>query len=515
MRKKTLIIGWDGAPYDKISAWVREGHLKNLKKLISSGTFGPLKTTELTISSCAWTTMVTGKNPGKHGIYDFFGTKFLGDSYFREPINSKWRRSKTFWHYMNKYGYRVGVVNIPVTYPAEKINGFIVSGMLAPSVNSPGFTYPPNLLKNYPRIREYRIDIEGAKHLDREKFIYEINKTIEERYNLFKYLLKNEDVDLFFGVFTSGDRFSHYMWHFFDPYHPYRKNESNNDIKKYENSLLELYKKLDEYLGDLIDIFGADNTMVVSDHGFASVYKYFEFNKWLKQKGYLAFKPKEKWEPFKHEKLNPKRIYIYGKVDWNKTVAYMIGKRGTVYINLKGREPKGIVEKNEYEDIVEELIREIKNIRDPETGEIIVEDALPRDEIFFGPYLNEAPDIIIFFKDKYASIGYIIDLESDNLFLINDNPELELEMGVERYDGIFLSYGSDYKKGRIKDAWIGDIAPTILHTYGIPKPADMDGKILDIFYDNFSCEYKKIELTPYEKQKLKEIKKYSKLHKSG
>ncbi len=509
--KKTFVIGWDGAPYDKISYWISQGKLKNLGKLAHGGAFGPLRTTELTISSCAWTTMVTGMNAGKHGVYDFFGTKFVGDSYFREPINSRWRRARALWHYMNAHGYRVGTVNIPITYPADRVNGFMVGGMMSPSVDARGFTYPPNLLKNYPRIREYRIDIDGAKHLDRDKFIEEVNRTIEERYNLFRYLLSKEDVDLFFGVFTSSDRFSHYMWHFFDPNHPYRKNENEEEIKKYENSLLELYQKLDDYLGDLIDEFSPDNVVVVSDHGFASIYKYFEFNKWLYQNGYMEFKPKEEWEDFKHGKLNPKRTYIYGKVNWSRTQAYMIGKRGSVYINLKGREPHGVVEKDEYEDLVEELIKEIKKIKDPETGEYIVEDALPRDAIFSGPYVDEAPDILTFFKDKYASIGYIVDLDSKDLFIVNDNPEMELEMGIERFPGIFLASGRDFKCTKISDAWIGDVTPTLLHTYGI-KPSDhMDGKILDIFKEDFKAPINSPNLSSKDKEVLSKLKKLGKI----
>lgn len=505
------MIGWDGAPYDKISEWVKDGKLKNLGNLVNIGSFGPLRTTELTISSCAWTTMLTGKNAGKHGVFDFFGTKFVNDSYFREPIDSRWRRADALWNYMTKNGYHIGVVNVPITYPVNKVNGFMVGGMMSPSVDAPRFTYPPDLLKDYPRLKEYRIDIEGAKHLDRDKFIYEVHKTIEERFELFKYLIKKEDVDLFFGVFTSSDRFSHYMWHFFDPSHPYRKNESEEEIRKYENSLLKLYQQLDVYLGELIEEFGADNVMVVSDHGFASIYKYFEFNKWLYQKGYLKFKPKSEWSKFKHGKLNPKRTYIYGKVDWSRSVAYMIGKRGSVYINLEGREPHGIVKKEEYEDIVEELIREIKKIKDPETGEYIVEDALPRDAIFSGPYVEEAPDILTFFKDKYASIGYIVDLESEDLFILNDRPDLELELGIERFSGIFVASGSDYRHRHLENAWIGDVTPTLLYTYGIPIPDDMDGKVLDIFTEGFKPKSKRPILSGRDKAIIAKLKKLGKI----
>lgn len=507
---KTLVIGWDGAPYNKIREWIDKRDLKVLSSLVNKGSFGPLKTTPLTISSCAWTTMVTGKNAGKHGIYDFFGNDFVNDSYFRMPINSKARKSKALWHYLSEYGIKIGVVNVPMTYPVEKINGFMIGGMMSPSVNSPGFTYPPDLLKDYPYLKDYRIDIERAKHMDRKKFIQEIFKTMEERTRLFKYLMKKIKVDVFFGVYTCPDRFSHYLWHFFDENHPHRKMEPQSEIDKYKDSLLEVYRVLDDYLGELIDYFGAENVVVLSDHGFESIYKYFEFNKWLERKGYLEFKPKDKWDKFTHEKLNPKRIYIYGKVNWRRTLAYMIGKRGTVYINLEGREPQGIVKKEEYYDLVKDLIKDIKTIVDPDTNKKIVKDVLPRDKIFFGPYVDLAPDIITFFEDYYASIGYIVDLDSEELFIENSNPELELEMGIERGSGIVIFSGDYYIKSNIEGASLEDITPTLLYQYGIRIPQDMDGKILKVLDTskiNFLKPKVNVLLTDKERKVISQLKK--------
>ena len=129
----TLIIGWDGAPYDRIQKWVEEGDLPVLSKLVKNGCLGPLETTPLTISSCAWTTMATGKNAGKHGVYDFFGSEFAEESYFRNPVNSLSRKGKTLWSLLSENGKRVGTANVPFTYPVEKVDGFMIGGMLSPS----------------------------------------------------------------------------------------------------------------------------------------------------------------------------------------------------------------------------------------------------------------------------------------------------------------------------------------------------------------------------------------------
>ncbi len=505
---RTLIVGWDGAPYDKISQWVKEGKLKNFGALAEKGAFAPLHTTPLTISSCAWTTMFTGKNAGKHGVFDFFGTEFVGGSYFRRPGNAKLRRAKAFWRFMSDYGYRVGVVNPPMTYPVEKVNGFMVGGMMSPSKDAAGFTYPADLLKDYPGLDEYRIDIEGAKHLDRDKFIYEIERTIEERTKLMKYLIKKENPEIFFGVFISSDRFSHYMWHFFDDKHPYRKNETPEEIEKYEDSLLKLYQKLDGYLGEIIDEYSPDNVIVLSDHGFSSVHKYFEFNKWLYDRGYLVFKPKSEWEDFSSEKLNPKRIYIYGKIDWKKTQAYMIGKRGSIYVNLKDREPQGSVERKDYESVVDSLLKDVKGIRDPETGKVVVRGALPNSSIFHGPYTGEAPDILTFFQPHYASIGYIVNLDSPEMFILNDDPELELEMGIEWGDGIILFSGRNYRHTELREASLQDVAPTFLSTYGIKIP-DADGKVLDVL--NKSAVVEKRPSLENEKSRILRLKNLGKI----
>ena len=511
-KKRLLIVGWDGAPYDKIQPWIEKRELPTLEKIVKNGSFGPLKTTPLTISSCAWTTMATGNNAGKHGVYDFFGNNFLGDTYLRKPENATSRKTQTFWNKVSKYDLKIGLVNVPYTFPAERTNGFMIGGMLSPGVENKNFTYPINLLKDYEKLNDYIIDIEGAKEKDRTEFVQEIYKTIDERTNLIIHLLEQHDLDIFFCVYTSPDRFSHYLWHFFDEDHPYRKNETYDEIKKYEKSLLELYKKLDRSLEKICDSFSPTDTIVLSDHGFSSIYRFFHINKWLQQKGYLKFKPKEQWVSKDHAILNPDRKYIFGKVDWNNTVAYSIGKRGTVYINLADREPNGIVKKTEYDKIVSELIEELKQVKDPMTDKRVVRDVLSREQIFNGKQLDKAPDILIFFKPGYTSLGYAMELDSPELFMSNDRTDIPLEMGIERGHGIICFSGQSFLKRTIEKATLEDIAPTLLHLFGIRPDEDIDGKILDVFGNEHSkSELRKRDVDPLEKQTISKLLKQGKI----
>ena len=305
---------------------------------------------------------------------------------------------------------------------------------------------------------------------------------IKSKGDLIGYLLeKHPDLDTFYAVFGESDRFAHYFYHFFDADHPYLKNETEDEIIKYTKLREEIYIQLDKELGKIIDNFNPTITIVLSDHGFGSLRKLIHLNKWLSREGFLTFKPEEEWESFQKDKLNPARDYIYGKVDWSKTKAYSIGKRGVFYVNLEGREPRGIVKKEEYAGIRSAVISSLEKLKDPETEKNVVEKACTREKLFKGDRLDMGPDVIAFFKDGYGALGYAIDVFSPEIFSINDRTDLALEMGIERGDGILAIGGAGIKNPEGKKPMLQDLAPTILHMFNIPIPTDVDGIVLDVF----------------------------------
>jgi len=491
MVKKMLIIGWDGAPFKLINNLIKENNLPNLNKIIKNGFFGQLETVPYVMSSCAWSTMVTGKNAGKHGIFDFYSNEFNGDSYFRNPISAINREEKEVWKYLSKRDIKIGLINIPMTYPAKKVNGYMVAGMLTPKVNSKYFTYPDDLLNNYKGLQNYIIDIVKTQNMTYDDLLNDVYKMIESRTDLILYLIKNhKNVDLLFAVYTAPDRISHFFWHFYDKSHPYIKNESSKDIQKFKNVIADIYKKLDEELGIIIKTFkkyisNDFSIMVLSDHGMSSLKKIVHINKILNKKGYLKFKPKKDWIEFKKDILDSKVGYIYGKIDWLETKAYSIGKRGAIYINLKGREPYGIIEKNDYEKIIKQIKEDFTNLKDPSIGNKIVKNIKSRDELFFGKNIEKAPDILIYLYNGYFPFGYAIDIDKPNIISINDDKYLYFVTGIESGDGILCIYDKRVKSNSTYDeSKIIDITPTLMYMFNSLIPIDMDGRVLTEIFKN-------------------------------
>jgi predicted AlkP superfamily phosphohydrolase/phosphomutase len=139
-----VVIGWDGATWDLLEAWVRQGRLPNLARLMAAGAHGTLRSTPLPLSPAAWSTIITGQNPGKHGVFDWFERR-LG-SYAVDYVHTGRVGAVPLWQYFNQGGRRIGIFCPPMLYPAVPLDGFMVSGMAAPNPGSPGFAFARELL---------------------------------------------------------------------------------------------------------------------------------------------------------------------------------------------------------------------------------------------------------------------------------------------------------------------------------------------------------------------------------
>lgn len=484
-----LIVGWDGAPFSLINDLIDRGDLPVLESIAENGYFGPLNTVPYVMSSCAWSTFITGKNAGKHGIYDFYADDFREQSYFRNPINSTARDSNEIGHILNRHGKRIGKLNVPMTFPASNVNKFTVTGMLTPSKQSDGFCHPENFLSEFEELDRYRIDSGEGKDADRDEFLSEIEHIVESRFEIALYAIEKEQVDVFFVVFTSPDRLSHYYYHFYDKNHPFRKNESNADLEKYADAIPNLFKNLDSKLGEIKHMFESEYgkeplTAVVSDHGMESLDRILHVNKWLSNNGYLEFKDgvrdtKSTVSRKTEEVLDERVEYIFGNVNWENTQAYSVGKRGAIYINQKGREPEGLVPNSERDQVIGSLIDDLSSITDPETGKEIIESVHTRDEIFHGPHVEEAPDILLSLTDGYYPFGYAFALEKTDIISTNDWSHMPFVTGIESGPGILAIEGEKISSTASEiDAGLKDFLPTLLHYLNLSVPKDMDGQVL-------------------------------------
>src|SRR5881392_2585188 len=262
---KVVVIGLDAATWTVIRPSMAEGKMPNLAKLMKAGVSGMLESILPPITPPAWTSFMTGKNPGKHGIFHFVETEYGG--YAMKYANATSRRSPTVWKLLNNAGYSVGTMNVPFTYPPEPLNGFQISGMDTPSETSP-FIHPPELREELVKhLGGIQLDIRflGAMstHERRNQVLAEMKQIDEQWTNAALYLLVNHPQDVMMFVFMSIDTVQHYFWQYMD------RNHFLHDATtepRFQNAVRNVYERLDAATGRLIEKLPADTTIfVVSD----------------------------------------------------------------------------------------------------------------------------------------------------------------------------------------------------------------------------------------------------------
>jgi len=507
-KSKVFIIGLDGAAFDIIHPLIERGKLHNIAALMANGSYSRLGSTIPPISPVAWTSFATGKNPGKHGIYDFLGR--LPNSYGMRLNNANIRCSEPIWNLLSKAGKKVGIINVTMSYPPDKVNGFMISGMDTPSDNTP-FTYPSGLYKELKKKfgkHIFTFQDRAPERFDEgiEKSINSIHEEIQYRSNITEYLMKTFSWDFFVTVFLASDAISHFCWKYMDVNHPQYDSKLAG---KYGSAINNVYEKLDDAVGRLVNSLGEDTTIIIlSDHGFGPVHTVFYINKWLCDMGYLKFKEKfdnkrsyrmfpslrkglKKFLPEqflgKFEELRKFRtINPWLDINWSETRAFSEGTCGPIFINLKGREPGGVVNPgSEYDQLRIQIISDLMKFKASEGNDSIVRKVYKKEDIFHGNFVHRAPDLLIELNSGYESAGKFQrvlhggELKHDCLF------QSDGWSGNHRSDGVLIIKGPQIKKARkIIGAEIIDIAPTALYLMGLPVPKDMDGKILKKIVDD-------------------------------
>lgn len=456
-KKKVLVIGWDCAPPEFIfDDFLHD--MPNTRRLIEHGIYGELESTIPAITCPAWMSMVTSKDPGTLGLYGFRNRPDY--SYHGMSIpNSTMVKEDILWDILSRLGKRSIVIGVPQTYPPKSINGCMITCFLTPSTESQ-YTYPPELKSEIEEVaRGYMLDVENFRTEDKDQLLGEIYQMTEKRFRVAEHLMRTREWDFFMIVEMGPDRLHHGFWKYFDKSH--RKYQPS----KYEDVARDYYRYLDELSGRLISIAGDDTAvMVVSDHGAKRMEGGICVNEWLIKEGYLKLKQYP-------EKLTP---IEKAAVDWGNTIAW--GEGGyyaRVFINVKGREPEGIVKPIDYEKVRDELSRKIETLGDEKGNSIGTRVFKPQD--IYSACNGIPPDLIVYFGDLYwRSVGSL-GLRTVHTFENDTGPD---DANHAQY-GIFIMRDPK-RKGRIKGAHIMDCGPTILDALGIPVPDDMQGKIIDL-----------------------------------
>lgn len=519
---RVLIIGLDGATWNVLQPLMEEGVLPTLRRLVENGVSGNLETTIPPVTGAAWPAIATGRTPGKTGIVDHL--KRTGrDSYELHPISSLDIRGRTFWDYLSLGGYRVGIFNFPLLFPPYKVNGFMVSGL--GSSPEQEITYPPSLKRELNEVTGgYRIHVSyrDEKYNDVDLLLRDLNRYMDKFERALHHVLRKE-WDMLFVVVSATDWIQHSMWRHIDSTHPLYDPQLS---PRYREGFKEFWRRVDRLIGDVIKAAGNDTIVfVVSDHGFGPSHQVFNLARWLELKGYMVRKRSLKSSvkkllyrliilarkiglkrvvPYKTRRSIVRRVKtsILDSIDLRRSTAICLGHTvefGAIYINVDDEQKKARV--------LERLLRDLRGLSRDVGVDAKVTIYEPK-KMYAGDKVDLLPDVIFTVNDWRC---FIVETELDRP-LFENRPISPRRTGSHRPIGVFIAYGPGIKRGyTLRKARVYDIAPTVLHIFGMPIPDDMDGRVLtEIFEDSSELAARSplyVKAQSYERAlKLKRIK---------
>ena len=444
---KVVMFGIDGGDYNLITKWKKD--LPTLSRLMDGGTYGRSESVIPTLSCPAWPCMFTGQTPSELGMYDFLNleTGKIFDS------RSWWEKS--IFHTLGNKGIKLGLLNIPISYPPHKVNGFLVTGLGTPTFSNAIYTYPESLqreLGDYEVFPLIDISIKGKE----ESNLALLENIHWKRVKALRKLIK-KDWNFFACVFYAIDPVQHYFWHHMDKAHPRYVPNS-----KYEDVIKKFYIRIDNEIGNTLSVLPKDiDVVIVSDHGFGPYWKGFNINRWLEQEGYLTFKKEyrkflDKFQgvaitlaslsggkltklvpdwikaPFTtSRKLQDMTIGLYEAIDWSKTVAYSPSiSSGCIYI------------------------KDSKNKTFQENRISIKEGLGDLGLQVVGGFFNEAPNLFIVGNKYYPMNTRGKEIWNEHAWSASHT-----------LDAIFIGYGPNFEHKEVKDMSICKVAPIILDLF--------------------------------------------------
>lgn len=498
---KTFILGLDGADWSVLEPLLKAGELPNFSRLYA-GVHGPLDSTVPPLTPPGWTASVTGRNPGKHNIFDFFS--YSGKDYDLHLTKRTDRACRAVWNYVSEEGGRVLVMNVPHTYPPEKVNGYLISGFGTPEWDC-AYTYPPELkksiLKDHPG---FKVDMPSRLlHEGKFKeFTEKVNAHCEEQFKVFTELYKELKPHFAMFAFVEMDRLFHFFW-------------KENMLEKegpYATLFRDHFVFLDKLIGAFLDTLEKETAvMVISDHGFGEVRKDIYVNNWLREKGYL--KVREGQDAVKAGAVSPWKLKVIAlmeslglwnlylkfrraqlekageaagggaetvrsatalsAVDWTGTKAYFSSMSArSLRLNLEGRERLGQVKKEDYAEVRDKIAQELLELED-EDGTKVISRVFKPQEVFRGPCAANACDLYL-----EPAPGYSFNQGFAEKTVMPSTQHGQPRSGDHRQYGVFMLQGPRIRQGLEMDAEIIDVTPTMLALMGIPLSDDLDGRPL-------------------------------------
>jgi predicted AlkP superfamily phosphohydrolase/phosphomutase len=505
---KILVIGLDAATMDLIEPWAAAGHLSTLARLMNQGVSARLTSTPNMHSASAWTSILTGLNPGRHGLFVFSDRDFAtGKQIFFKGGD---RTGELISSHLSRHGLTSGFLNVPMTYPAHcEPGGFTVSGLDAPSLNERAFRPAELRSELFNRFPNYHFAPQGLGEMMKagrvNEAIAEWTKLIEIQTAAAEYLMTNRPVDFFMTVYTASDWAGHNLW-------------TDAEALNEPTPLLEIYRALDAAIGRLMDRANdATQVYVISDHGMGRhTGASYHLAEWLEARGYMVRgRPRARHSvigagrraarsllpPSVRERVKAgigedrvgrlqaaEKDSFYSSVDWQRSVAYTEPGRHVINVNLEGRNANGIVPQSDYEEVCSRIIEGLGKWYDA-NGHRVVDHVVRRDQAYSGPFTERASDLYIYWN---AAAGF-------------PEPPAEVRArgfwwsGDHRPEGILICKGRGIRSnGRANEGAnargespsVYDLVPTIMYAAGLPVPDDLDGHaIQSVFTNEFSAAH--------------------------
>ncbi|MCG3138629.1 MAG: hypothetical protein HJJLKODD_02495 [Phycisphaerae bacterium] len=520
---RLLLIGLDGATWNILRPMMQQGRMPHLQALLERGSHGVLMSTIPPITPAAWTTFMTGQGPGRHGILDF---ERYNPTTHELRFNSTYEiRQRTIWQMLSDAGRRVGVIQVPMTYPPKKVNGFLISGFDTPGTDVP-FTWPPELkdelLQRWPEFSfktTWQRRMLGGLSIYRENLDY-INRSFDLGVELTHHFGEKYGWDVLMVMYKLVDNLQHKVWKHLDP-----------RLAGLQPDRAELaagcFAHLDQALGQLFDYAKQHDAgvMIMSDHGHGALDGKIQANQLLVELGHLTLDTARqtrnrsrqilrRWLGRKREKFSE----TYGidqdlAVDWSRTRAFIAhaGMCGFLYINLRGRQPQGVVEPRDYEALRNDIIAQLCDFNVDVPADVqqrytrtapgfqpIGDEPLapPRVKIFEAIYKPEElyhcrredqpwlPDLMLVPAPGLSVIRKIRGGDA-----VRWVPWRKME-GTHRMEGVFAAAGPLFRHLPNTPATLADLAPTILAAQQLPIPDNLDGRVLtDIFRTTLALQY--------------------------
>jgi predicted AlkP superfamily phosphohydrolase/phosphomutase len=502
---KVMILGLDGATFRIVRPLVDAGKLPHLGRLMREGAWGVLQSIVPPHTAAAWPTFMTGKHPGKHGLFSFDQPSLGGYGGAARLVTSQAIAGQTIFDYAGRAGLRVAAVRVPMTYPAWPVNGVMISGYPSPESGS-SYTYPRELSQTVPGMRD---PAEARDPGERKQVLLE---EIARTGAIGLQVLGEGAYDLFMLVFQQSDVAHHWYWRYIDKKSPVYSDE---EAARYGDVIELCYRAIDEQVGKLLQ-FADDDTsvLVVSDHGgCVSAPNYFHINAWLRQEGLLALRRRSLQSRAydqrhyllpKHVRTRLKRIiaatmpekistraedfyFNLEDVNWAQTKAFRFNITAEVQgimLNVAGRQPSGIVKPGaEFERLRDDVITRLHRLHVPGTNQPLVERIYKREELYGSYGEGRISDIIFSLHPDYRG-G---DGATGPIFAPLEHEELLGALaGWHDWEGILLANGPRFIHGgaTLTGAALHQMAPTILRCLDIPIPDAMDGTALTALFNS-------------------------------